>query len=116
MGASIRCAILLAVAALCGGCFGWAAPVRPPVGFLFTHYSAPLTANATDFKVEGIKGSSHTFALREPFVTGQGVAWAQAAVEEAARQGGLKKVYYADYEVLNVLSIYGRFTVRVYGE
>jgi hypothetical protein len=116
MRATIRIAALVGLLLLCGGCFRWATPVRPPIGLLYTHYRAPLTADATDFVVGGPEGKSYTMAIREPFFTGQGVAWAQAAVEDAAREGGLKKVHYADYEMLEVLSVYSRFTVSVYGE
>ncbi|MHC4789028.1 MAG: TRL domain-containing protein [Planctomycetota bacterium] len=37
-------------------------------------------------------------------------------MEHAARNGGLTKVHYADYEILEILGIFGQFTVRAYGE
>jgi hypothetical protein len=116
MRATFRIALLAAALLLCGGCMRWASPVRPPIGVLYTHYRAPLTPQASNFLVAGPEGKSYTMAVREPFVTGQGVAWAQAAVQEAAREGGLKKVAYADFEILDILSVYSRFTVHVYGE
>ena len=116
MRGTIRVAALAALVLLCGGCFRWQAPVKPPIGLLYTHYSAPLSADGTNFAVDGPQGKSYTMAIREPFFTGQGVAWAQAAIQEAARQGGLTKVHYADYEMKEILSVYSRFTVTVYGE
>jgi len=86
------------------------------MGILFTHFSAPLSVESTTFAAGGREGKSYTMAIREPYLTGQGVAWSEAAIQEAARQGGLKKVHYADYEILQILSIYCKFTVHVYGE
>ena len=106
----------LSVLLLTGGCFHWTAPVKPPIGILYTHYRAPLSVESTSFVAGGPEGKSYTMAVREPYVTGQGVAWSEAAIQEAARQGGLKKVHYADYEILEVLSVYCKFTVHVYGE
>jgi len=115
MRATIGLAVLLTALVLCGGCFGWRAPVVPPVGLIYTHYRAPLTADATDFTISGRGGMAHTMTVREPLLTGQGVAWAEAAVREAAQEGGLHSVDYADYEVYSILGVYSRFTVRVYG-
>ncbi len=116
MRARLRIAVLAAVLLACGGCFRWSTPVRPPIGLLYTHYKAPLTPDASNFLVDGPEGKSYTMAVREPYFTGQGVAWAQAAIDEAARRGGLKHVAYADFEMLEVLSVYSKFTVHVYGE
>jgi hypothetical protein len=116
MRATIRLAALAAALLLCGGCFHWTAPVKPPMGILYTHYCAPLSVNSTNFVAGGPEGKSYTMAVRDPYLTGQGVSWAESAIQEAARQGGLKKVHYADYELLEILSFYCRFTVKVYGE
>jgi hypothetical protein len=42
--------------------------------------------------------------------------WGNAALDKAARDAGIQTVYYADYELLDVLGIYKRATVYVYGE
>ncbi len=110
MRAITRIVLLAAVLAACSGCFRWNTPVRPPIGVLYTHYKAPLTPDASNFLVAGPTGKSYTMAIREPYFTGQGVAWADAAIDKAAREGGLKHVAYADYEFLQVLSIYSVFT------
>ena len=39
-----------------------------------------------------------------------------ASVEAAAANGGITKIRYADYEILNVLGIYREFEVRVSGD
>jgi hypothetical protein len=111
-----RCLLVLAaVAALCTGCVAWKAPVVPPSGAIYTHYKAPLTLNDQPAPLCEKSGKSSTSYLAL-FYPAYSVAWADAAIETAAKEGGLQKVHYADYEVLSVLGIYAEFTVRVYGE
>lgn len=100
----------------CAGCTAWQTPVKPPVGVLYTSYRAPLTADVRSVPVSARRGTASTLYVREPFVTGQGFAWEEAGIATAARQGGLTRVHYADYEMLIVLGVFGRFTVHVYGE
>ena len=103
---------LLAVL-LTTGCVQWQAPVVPPPGLLFTQYRAPLTPEVSGVPVTTKVGihNSRFFGLSQ-----YSFAWDDASIAAAAKQGGLSKVYYADYEVLNVLGIYAEFTVRAYGE
>lgn len=111
-----RCLPAVAVVvALCAGCAAWKAPVVPPAGGIYTHYSAPLTLNDTPAPVCQKHGQSATsyFALFYPFYSG---AWGDAALQAAAKDGGITKIHYADYEVLSVLGVYAEFTVRAYGE
>ena len=111
-----RCLPALAVVvALCAGCVAWKAPVVPPRGGIYTHYSAPLTLNGTPAPVCQKHGQSSTrYVAYFNFLLS--VAWADAALQAAAQDGGLTKVHYADYEVLSVLGVYAEFTVRAYGE
>jgi len=113
---TIRCLSVAAVLLAFGGCTHWQAPVRPPVGLLFTRYRAPLTADVTGVPAAGREGTASTLFVQDIILTGQGLAWDDASIATAAREGGLTKVYYADYEVLAVLGVFGEFTVRVYGE
>lgn len=126
-----------AVLLLCG-CFP-KTPVRPPSGVIYSSYKAPLQVNfmekqsaqtPTDASapsgtgataafaptnVGGKVGISETKYLYIPFV-GLSFGWEDAAIKKAAENGGLKKVYFADYETFWVLGIYCNFKVYAYGE
>ncbi len=116
MKATQRLLLACAAAALCWGCTTWRAPVEPPPGLLFTHYRAPLTADVAGVPTGGKTGTASTLYVRDPIITGMGIAWADASIEAAAAEGDITKIHYADYEVLSVLGVFGQFTVRVHGE
>ena len=44
------------------------------------------------------------------------VATGDASIKTAAANGGIKRIKYVDYEVENVLGIYGKYTTVVYGD
>ena len=44
------------------------------------------------------------------------VATGDGGIEAAKRNGGIRKAYYVDEEVLNVLFLYGKYCTVVYGE
>ena len=95
-------------------------PVRPFVGgFIYTGYSAPLQTNfdktpATPSKVG--KASTKYIFIPLPFVGGIDFAFDKASVEQAAKAGGITKVYYADHSFTSVLCFYGSYETTVYGE
>lgn len=104
-----------------GGCAGttlYYAPVRPPGGIFFISTKAPLT---TDFAGNpcgsATKKVSHseTFYFRDFIFTGQTLAWDEAAIGKIAREGGIEEISFADYELLDILGIFGKFTINVYG-
>lgn len=111
-------AALAVTMGLCAGCKSnmWKGPVQPPQGGLVTHYKFPIT---TDFKKTPAKGkvsTVSTFYFRDPIFTGLDFAWDDASIDAATDKGNLTKVYYADGELLTILGIFGKFTVRVHGE
>lgn len=100
------------------GCAVYDAPVVPYSRMsAITYLRAPLTTDFNNTPVGLKKGTaSGVIYFREPFLTNLSFAAGDATIEEAAKNGGLKKVYYADYEYLNILGIYAKFTVNAYGE
>ena len=61
--------------------------------------------------------SVHAFSVPIPHTFDLiGVGWGDAALDTAAREAGITTIYYADYEWLEVLGVYRRATVCVYGE
>ncbi|MFO0982546.1 MAG: TRL domain-containing protein [Planctomycetota bacterium] len=90
-------------------------PVRPPGGALFTSVEAPLTTDFDGEAVSSKQGSASAVYVREPFF-GLSISWGDASIKAAAQNGYLKNVGYADYDMIQVLGIFGLFTVRVHGE
>lgn len=104
---SAVCLIVVSV-----GCAAYRAPVIPPQGMLFTGIQAPLSTQFNEATpVQPTRGKASTTSILGL------VAFGDASVATAARNGGLKVVNYADYEYLSVLfGLYSQFTVVVYGE
>ena len=101
----------------CGlGAMAYRAPVEPPKGAIVTVYKAPLTIDLKETRVCRKMGYASSYYIRDIFITGLGFAWGEADLNAAAQQGNLKRVEYADYELVQVLSIFGKFTVVAWGE
>lgn len=99
---------LAGFAMLLGGCY--TAPIMPPMGAI-TSISAPLSAEySPETTVSTRSGRASTFAVLGLVSVGD------CSIEAAARDGGLRQVNHADYSYLNILGIWQRFTVKVYGE
>jgi hypothetical protein len=119
---------LLAFAASCALLDGCATRahmgVMPPTGWIFTHYRAPMRlrmGEAASVPCGGNlkQGSTTVRALTLPLphtFNLIGVGWGDAELDAAARNAGITTIYYADYDWLEVLHIYRRATVHVYGE
>jgi hypothetical protein len=90
------------------------APVIPPSGILFSNVHAPLTPQIDEPKATSKKGSVKTWYVREPFFL-TSYAGGDVSIEAAAAEGGIKEVVHADYEILQVLGIFGSLRVTVYG-
>jgi len=109
---AVFCALALGLM----GCASYRTPVRPPTGLLMTELSAPLTTNFHRTPVCAKQGSVETTFFREPILTGLSFSWGEAGIREAAANGGLTTVEYADYHVTIVLGIFGKFKVTAYGQ
>ena len=100
------------------GCASHRAPVMPPPGFVFARYKAPLMTNAHGKELGPKTGTAHTYYVNIPFLWPYPIdfAWEDACLREAARNGDISTVRFADYEVLNILGLYTQFKVHAYGE
>ena len=107
---------LCLIVGMFAGCIAWEAPVQPPRGGLITIYSAPLSIEGCHIPVGGKEGTASTMYFRDILITGLGFAWDDASIEEAARNGGISKIYYADYEITEILGMFGKLTTKVHGE
>lgn len=112
----LRLGALLICALLATGCVPFTTPVQPSQGAIFTRIRAPLTVDFDETPVGTKRGESSVIWVQEPLATRLSVAWQGAAIEEAARDGGITTVRYADYEALIVLGVFARFKVIAYGD
>jgi len=93
------------------------APFVPPGGCLISQVKAPLTANFDKTPAECPKSGSASVSYINPYpCIWLPLAFDSCSIQDAARNGGISKVHYADYEYFNVLLIYERLTVTAYGE
>lgn len=100
--------LVLACVTVCSGCL--VAPFRPPQGIVVDVQKAPLDLQY-DRTVPGPKrgeSSAHNILFL--------VAWGDLSTQTAAKAGGITRITHADYTHLNILYIWQRTTVIVYGE
>lgn len=80
-----------------------------PVGFLVTDMTIPypVSGESSSMTKVGTAECISVFAL---------VAVGDASIRTAMYNGGITKVSHVDWEVKNILGVYGRYIVTVYGE
>ncbi len=108
---------LLAVAVLAAGagCIQYRAPFKPAQGAIFTGIKAPLQTNFKQATVYATSGSVSSLYVHDILITGLDFAWDDCSIQKAAANGGLAHVEYAEYEMMQVLGVFGKMTVRAYG-
>lgn len=96
----------LALAVGCAGCLS--APFQPPVGAV-TNYKAPLSTegNWTAGQKKGSASMTSVLGI---------VSAGDCSIAAAIKDGGLKSANYVDYDYFNVLGIFQRVTVNVFGD
>ena len=106
----MRYVLLLVLAVVCVGVVGcYSTPIMPPTGWVYSEFKAPLDPNLekTTLGKPGVALTTSILGM---------VALGDCSIEAAAKNGNLKTINYADYEYYNILGIYQKFTVKVYGE
>jgi len=104
--------LLLLAVLVCVGLAGcYATPVKPPTGWVYSQFKAPLSADLQGVKVDpnAKMGSAKVEAYLGIVATGD------CSAAAAAKDGGIANITHADYEYFNVLGLYQKFTVTVYG-
>ena len=81
-----------------------------PVGSLFTDVNLPINATSNPTTAGTKKGTATCESFLGLF------AFGDASIEKAAQAGGIKRISHIDWDVKNVLGVYGMYTVTVYGE
>lgn len=101
--------ILAAMVLSLTGCL--TAPFVPPPGMAFSQISAPLDVDFQNTDLSGLKkGTAETISILGLFATGD------VSSQAAAQNGGITKIMHADYEYFNVLGVFQKTTVIVYGK
>ena len=98
-------ALLLIAAFMLTGC---AMVMTPATGGLYSDVKGPhhATSNTSYSKV----GTSEAVSILGWVATGD------ASIEAAMKNGGITKVHHVDYHCKNILGVYAKLTVFVYGE
>ena len=94
------------------------APVEPAHGGVFSSYLVPLGTNFDETPVGSKVGRTSLFYFQIP-VNGSRIpvaTFADSSIMQAANSAGIQTIHYADYQVIDVLGIFVRLTVRVSGD
>jgi len=99
--------LLVLSAAVClSGCVGVAAPVSN--GLLFTNVDGPVSATMSDnYSKVGEASCSAILGL---------ISTGDASINEAMRNGNIRKIHHVDHNSTSILGIYAQFTTVVYGD
>ena len=102
--------LLILLCLFMSGCFIFRSPVIPPTGAVFSGYEAPvdITFNNTVIGSKQGTGSCTT-------ILGL-IAFGDASVAAAAREGNITRVDHVGYSFTNILCIYTNYEIIVYGE
>lgn len=101
---------LIAIAALSlVGCVR--APFVPPQGYAFSQMKAPLDVDFNNTNMEGMnRGTAEVINVLGLFTFGD------ASAKTAAENGRISTIVHADYEHFNILGLFQKTTVIVYGK
>ena len=87
---------------------GCAMTMTPVTGFVYSDVTGPWVATSAD-------GGSKVGTSEAQSILGL-VGIGDASIDAAVKNGGIKKIHHVDYHAFNILSLYAKLTVSVYGE
>ena len=97
--------VLLLLAVFFMGCAMATAPVT---GTIYNNSGGPVTATSN----EGWTKVGFAEATSILGVIGSG----DATIQEACKNGGIKKIHHVDYKCMSILGLYAKYTCYVYGD
>ena len=109
---------LIIVSSLTTGCAQTSlneAPVSVPFGVLYQQTKAPLSYN-TPFKISPKVGRANTSYIGIPTYPILSASVGDASIQQAAQSAGITKIHHVDYARTNILNVFTRIEVFVYGE
>ena len=83
-------------------------------GAIYTHTIQPLSTDLNQTPVAG--GPAKRGDVKQVRFRMVDVRWDENAIGEIARDNGIHTIYYADVEVLRILSVWTQTWTLVYGE
>jgi hypothetical protein len=98
----------LAVLTTLTGCL--VAPVKPPMGILYTDHFSPLFADQTTGEVGSRSGEAEAISILGL------VAIGDASLQTAAQNGNIKNVRHVDYQYVNYVGVYQKYVTIARGE
>lgn len=101
-----KIALVAGVLALASGCV--VAPFQPPMGAVSV-VRAPLSTEG-DFSASSKSGEASSVSILGIVSTGD------CSIDAAVKSGGLKNINHIDYGYLNIIGVFQKTTVYVYGE
>lgn len=99
--------LLLGANLLLVGCIR--APFVPPTGWVFTQVKAPLDVDYSKTSVPAKSGKAEAICVLGLVSVGD------VSTQTAAAAGGIGTIDHADYEYFNILGLFQKTTVIVYG-
>ena len=106
---TICISVLAATMILVTGCIR--APFVPPQGYAFSQMKAPLDIDFNNTNLAGMnRGTAEVMNVLGLFTFGD------ASAKTAAENGRISTIVHADYEHFNILGIFQKTTVIVYGK
>ena len=89
---------------------------RALIGLAYTHVRLPFTKDLVHTPTVLIHVDGKVEQVKEP-LSGYGIyaRWDSNAIGDIAARQGLKQVDYADVEIHNVLRVWRRETIHIYG-
>ena len=78
-----------------------------PMGSFYTEVKLPISATANAGKKQGTAECKSILSM---------IAIGDCSIDTAKKNGGISKVSVIDWDVKNILGIYGEYKVHVFGE
>ena len=82
-------------------------------GIIYTHTVEPLTLDHRATPAVGTGSEGNIKHIQLSYV---GIKWGDTSLGDIARENGLRELYYADVEHLNILTVWRQSTVHLYGK
>ena len=89
--------------------FGCTIPRTPISTMIYCDVKDAMAVNPGDIPDNLKVGEASSMGILS-IVTGD------SSIDAAKKAGGIKKIYYVDYQSMQVLGVYAKTTTRVYGE
>jgi hypothetical protein len=102
----LLCALALVAVGVVSGCVMAPGPVTAAI-------TVDLKGPMSGYVDNSVKPDKNAMVMAQGVLV---VAWGDCSIEAAMKQGGIKKIHHIDTNVTNILGLYAKREVWVYGE